>query len=355
MDKIKTKLFLFTKEVIDEKKKGFFLIFFKLFLRAISFFWFFYISIKNFLYDKKFFKPKKYSPFVISIGNIVAGGVGKTPFTIFLAKKLQDNHKIGIISRGYKSKNENKTLVVKKDDNYSFSEIGDEPLMMKNQLKDVVFIIGKDRKKALEEAEKLNLDIVLLDDGFQNRKIVKDLDVVVINAKDPFGKNYFLPRGYLRENKNSLKRADYIIVNNAFEKKDFEIEKELKKHSKAKIFFSKYIPSKFFTLSNIEKKIKETSKVAIFCSIANPSLFHKTIKDMGHVIVHELYLMDHEKIQKEKLFDFIKRSKEEGAEYIITTHKDAVKLDHNFKHDVEIIYVEIILKLISDKLFSLST
>jgi len=237
-------MIVFIKKIIDGEKKDFFSFLVKKLLFFFSLFFSSIVFIKNFLYDKKILKSKKVSPFVISIGNIVAGGSGKTPFTIYLAKKLMQDSNIAIASRGYKSKLENKISVIKKNDITTSEMIGDEPSEMRKKLKDIILLIGKDRKKTIDLAQDLNLDYVILDDGFQRRDLYKNIEVVLIDSKDPFGKNNSLPRGYLRESKKSLKRADYIVLNTTYNRDNLQsIENEINKYTDAeiiKIFYFKY-------------------------------------------------------------------------------------------------------------------
>ncbi|KKL78082.1 hypothetical protein LCGC14_2028390, partial [marine sediment metagenome] len=281
-------------------------------------------------------------------GNIVAGGTGKTPFTIFLAKKIIDKYKLAIISRGYKSIAENSSIVINKESKFLASEVGDETLLLKNHIKNASFFIGKDKLNSAKKASKMNFDIALIDDGFQYRKLKKDIEIVIINAIDPFGKNNFLPKGYLRENPKNLKRADFIVINNANSKIN-SLENEIKKYSNSPIMYSSLYPNKFLNLSKKEIKIDKNEKIAVFSAIANPNIFFKTIKDMGFQIVNSLYLLDHEKISKKKLDAFIKQSILKEAKFIVTTEKDAVKLNPNIKKNLQIIYLETHLKITHNK------
>lgn len=337
---LKNKLFLYTKDVIDGKKKNFFLSkildFLAIFFRFGSFF-------RNHLYNLNILKSKKVKCKVISIGNIVAGGVGKTPFTIFLAKMLMDKYRLAIISRGYKSKAESSSLVISKDSKFLASEVGDETLLMKNHL-NACFFVGKNKLKSAKKAALMGFDIAIVDDGFQYRKLKKDLEIVIINAFDPFGRNSFLPKGYLRESPDNLKRADFIVINNA-DSKISSLENEIKKYSRAPVIYSSLFPNKFLDLSKKEIKMNKNEHIAAFSAIANPSIFFKTLKDMGFQIVNSLYLLDHEKISRKKLRVFIEESILKGAKFILTTEKDAMKLNPNMKIDLQIIYLEIDLKI----------
>ncbi|MFA6119594.1 MAG: tetraacyldisaccharide 4'-kinase [Parachlamydiales bacterium] len=341
-NKIKTDLFFYVKEVIDKKRKNsfleFLLLFFSKFFEGV-------VSVKNFLFDKKILKAKKVNSTVISIGNIVAGGTGKTPFLILLYQKLYDKNKIAIVTRGYKSKFENSFTIVDKNSSLGSSEIGDEPFLLKNHLRDPHIFVGKNKYGSARKAAEMNFDVILIDDGFQYRKLHKDLEIILLNAKNPFGNNSFLPKGYLRENKKSLKRADYIVINNS-DHKLIRLEEEIRKYCDKPIIYVKPYANKFLDQQKKEYIIEERSKVAIFCGIANPNLFYKTIKDQGLEIVNFLFLLDHEKISAEQLDVFIKKSIENQAEYIITTEKDFVKLDPDINSQIPILFLDISLSVV---------
>ena len=333
-------MIVFIKKIIDGEKKDFFSFLVKKVLFFFSLFFSSVVFIKNFLYDRKLLKPKKVSPFVISIGNIVAGGTGKTPFTIYLAKKLMQDSNIAIASRGYKSKLENKISVIKKNDITTSEMIGDEPSEMRKKLKDIILLIGKDRKKTIDLAQDLNLDYVILDDGFQRRDLYKNIEVVLIDSKDPFGKNNSLPRGYLRESKKSLKRADYIVLNTTYNRDNLQsIENEINKYTDAEIIKIFYKPIGFFNHLDEKIEIKPKSKTVCFSGIANPDSFQKMISDLDIDILDFLKLPDHEKISYESLKSLFLKARELKADFIITTQKDMVKL--NLKNlEIPICYLD---------------
>ena len=339
---LKDKLFLYVKEVIDQKRQNFFLLgvlsFLSIFYRSLS-------SFRNLFYDLKLFKQVgAQKTKIISIGNIVAGGTGKTPFTIFLANKLALNNKIAIITRGYKSKYENKSLMIDKKSNFLKKDLPDEAMIFLQRVKNPSIFIGKKKHLSIKKTSALNFDIVLIDDGFQTRELKKDLEIVILNAKNPFGNNNFLPRGYLREAPKSLKRADFIVVNNA-KSKILDLEDKIKKYTKSPIIYTAPIANKFMDLYKKEIFIEKLSKVAIFSAIANGDLFYSIIKDLRFDIVNTLNLLDHSRISRQLLADFIQKSLKKDAKVIITTEKDAVKLDPNLKFDLPIVYLEIGLKI----------
>lgn len=331
----KEKVFFKVKNKI-EKKEGFFP-----FLYFLSFFYRFFIFFKNSLYDFKILKPKKADIFVVSIGNIVAGGAGKTPFCIFLANKLK---KIAIISRGYKSKREKKNTILNREilykKKYLAKDIGDEPFLLVNRTNCYV-LVGRDKVKSTFLAKDLNLSVAIVDDGFQTRKLKRDLDILVLNCKNLFSNEKFLPRGLLRDSKKRLKKADFIVLSNFYD--GFNL-REIKKYTSKIIGTSSFI----LNFENLEGKefLKLEKEIAIFSSIANPNIFKDSLKNLGYKVIDNLFLLDHSFFSKKLLKDFSKKAKEIGAKALVCSYKDAVKIDKNIKLDLPIFFTKQDLKIV---------
>jgi tetraacyldisaccharide 4'-kinase len=254
------------------------------FFAPFSFLWGAISVLRNFLYDRKWLRITKVDCPVVSIGNIVAGGTGKTPLVILLASQFTDK-RVAILSRGYKT--------------------ADEPLIFSRRLKHTKIYVGKDRAKLAKQACQEGAELILLDDGFQHRKLHRDFDCVILHGRDPYGRGHFLPWGFLRDHPSRLKQADAIFINEA-------------------PFSTSYIHLKVDV-----DHITDLSglKVAIFCGIAQPTLFKETVKKLGAKIVHEWILADHQKANKIEQFALV--SKKKGASVILCTEKDFVKLSRN--------------------------
>ena len=174
------------------------------------------IFIRNKLYDLNILKSKKAEGVeVICIGNIVAGGTGKTPAVQYFVKKyLNEGKKVGILSRGYKGKRKEDLLLVRNNKEIlaTSAESGDEAYLHALNLK-VPVAVSKDRYKgAVYLHDVCKVDIIIMDDGFQHRKLTKDKNIILIDATNPFGGNDYLPKGRLRESLESLKRADELRI-----------------------------------------------------------------------------------------------------------------------------------------------
>ena len=197
-----------TKLHYDKSAKGIFL------LDFASIFYGLASGLKNKLYDKGFLKPKKANAFVISVGNITTGGVGKTPVVSEIAKHIGE--KTAIISRGYGGKLDNKNINVFSDGEkiyYDAQMAGDEPFWLAQNTKGTVVITCKNRYAGAKYAvEKFGAKTIILDDGFQHRKLHRDLDIVLMDSKMGFGNEKLLPAGPLREGMEAFLRIDRLVV-----------------------------------------------------------------------------------------------------------------------------------------------
>ncbi len=299
--------------------------------------------IRRILYQNRGYKSKIK---IISVGNIVLGGVGKTPVVIFLAKYLtKKGYKVAVSHRGYKGKFEKKvTLISDFEKVFSFANLaGDESYLLAKKLKNIPVISGKNRKLAIKILEKKypNLDYIILDDSFQHFNVYHNLDIVVFNSDSPFGNGFVIPSGLLREPVFSLKYADIF-----FWKGDDNLPKKLLRFSKP-IISSYYIVDKCY----FENKKKcnydylKNKKIALISGIGNPLSFEKLIgKEFNNYIsiIHHFVFPDHYNYPKntiKKIKDFIKK---ENISYLLTTEKDFDKLKG---YDLPLIIISIKLEV----------
>jgi len=278
-------------------------------------------GIKNLLYDKNIMKPAKVGAYVISVGNLTTGGVGKTPVVAEIAKFLtMQGEKVAIISRGYGGKLSNKQVNLISDGNkiyYNANLAGDEPFWLAENTKAVV-ITSKNRIAASEYAIKeFGVTKIILDDGFQHRKLHRDLDIILSDSEKMFGNGCLLPAGPLREGKKSLNRADRLVIvskninhGNA-EKLKCKIEKELN----IKTVICKTEPDYAYNIKS-GKVLEHGNKAVAISAIGQPQQFYKFLKEYD--------------ITETKTFDdhhqYILSDFADIKENIITTEKDAVKM-----------------------------
>ena len=286
--------------------------------RALSYGFRLIVQGRNRLYERGFFSPKSTEVPVISVGNIVAGGTGKTPVTLLLAERLLKDVRVGIVSRGYLSEAEKRKepLLVSKGAGplYPPEKCGDEVFLLSSRLPEAIVVAGKDRIKAANMAAAAGAEVVILDDGMQHRRIARDIEIVVVNGHDPYGGGYFLPRGSLRDDPKRLREADLIVINGG-EEIENNLPQVVVENRPQKVFFS----------DGKEIDIAEKSCVGVFCGIANPDRFVQAVERMGCKVVETHFVADHRKIGNRELMNFSSRAKERGAELLLCTEKDAVK------------------------------
>lgn len=250
-----------------------------------SIFFLFITKIKKyFVYRKKFKIP------VICIGNIYIGGTGKTPLSIKIANEMKHKLKPAIIKKYYKSHADEHELIKKKF-NYLF--------------------LNSKRSNAIKEAEEEKFDVAILDDGFQDYSIKKDLSILCFNSKQLIGNGWIFPSGPLREDINSIKRAKIIVINGDKNKKFEEIVSKISRD--IKIFYSKYHPT------NINEF--RSKKILAFAGIGNPENFFDTLTNNGLDVKKTISYPDHYNFTKSELQKIVDISEKNNFE-ILTTEKD---------------------------------
>lgn len=310
----------------------------RFFLRGLSHLYGLGIACRHFAYDRKLAPQKGVDIPVISVGNIVFGGTGKTPLTLLIAQTLLQDAKIAILSRGYLSKNEN-SGGVRCEGILPYQEFGDEPSWLALKLPEVAVYVGKDRKKSAEVACKEGANLIILDDGMQHRKFKRDFEIVVIDAKDPLGQGHFLPRGFLRDSPKRLKTARLIVATNFVAKEAEELMKALAPYTQAPIVGMQLKPARDENLMG--------KKVGVFCAIGNPQRFIETVKSLGGEIVGQMFGADHTPFDKAKLDVFVYECKEKGAHFLVCTEKDKVKLPRGLQTALPIHPVKVALDIIT--------
>jgi tetraacyldisaccharide 4'-kinase len=291
------------------------------------------VRIRNRNYDGKMKKISRLNCKVISVGNITVGGTGKTPLVMTVAEWLRaEGRRVAILSRGH-GRNGRTPFVVSdgKEIQSNVSRTGDEPLMMARRLPDVPVIVGVDRSRAGRMATELfHPDILILDDGFQHRRVARDLDVVVLDATCPFGNGWLIPAGPLREPLSALKRADLVVLSRSDQVKDAERSLQaIRKWTDAPILMARHKPLDWFRLDTEEimplDHLRDQFCLA-FSGIGNPDSFERTIRSIGIQRMKALRFGDHHRYSK---WDFIKidqAAEKFGAMALITTEKDGVRL-----------------------------
>ena len=291
-------------------------------------------ALRLFLYRYGVFKQKKLQAKVISVGNITLGGTGKTPLVIYLAEKLKEkNKKVAILSRGYKRKKKKMVeLTQKTKRKINWEDVGDEPYLLARRLFDVPIMVSKHRNVSGDCAiQKYGIEFLILDDGFQHLKLFRNLDIVVIDSVNPFGNGRLLPAGTLREPLASLRRADVFVLTKTDQASNTdELVQILKRYNpKAPTVESIYQNrsiEKLFDGSSVTPKDVEDKKAFAFSGIGNPSSFENSLKQLKIQILKHQKFWDHFPYRKKDILALQEEAKSKGADFIITTEKDSVRI-----------------------------
>lgn len=259
---------------------------------------------------------------VISVGNITLGGTGKTSLVELIAKCLrQKGRKVAILSRGYKRKVT------------SYETMGDEPYMLQKRLIDVPVLADANRIRAAKTAIcDYGADTVILDDGFQQWRIKKDLEILTIDSTKPFGNRHMIPRGILRQPLSSLKRADIFVLTKTNLIADTQDIKSFLNqiNPSALIAESIHQPIGFYKIDKpnelLNTDIFQGKSVTLFSGIGDPDSFESLIRNLGIEIGLSLRFADHHNYSQKDLDNIVSRSKTKQTEAIITTEKDAARL-----------------------------
>lgn len=292
------------------------------------------VVLRSFLYGNSVLKSRVLPCRVISIGNITVGGTGKTPAVIQVAKVLQGQGKrVAVISRGYGRKNENEVLVVSDGKNVKTDTLvfGDEPVLIASSLPGVAVIVGADRHRAGQAAlDRFKPDVLILDDGYQHVRLKRDLNIVLIDADDPFGSGRLFPAGILREPLQALARADVVLITRADTGRDLAaVRRVVGRHTAAPVFTASHVPTGVKDIRAGGERplssLRGTSLLA-FSGIARPQSFFSLLRELGARIRKEVPFPDHYPFRPEDLDRIQRMAREAAADMIITTEKDAVRL-----------------------------
>ena len=328
------------------------------------------VVIRRFLYDVRILRDRTIGVQVIAIGNLTVGGTGKTPVVEKFARELKDQGRnVAILSRGYRSRPKPITiqlldrLMLRADttpprvvsDGKSLlldSEMaGDEPYMLASNLKDVVVLVDKDRvKSGLYAIEHFGCDTLLLDDGFQYWRLRgRRHDIVLVDCQAPFGNEFLLPRGTLREPPRHLARASTIFITKS-DDNTAELRKRIKRlNPEAAIVECVHRPLFFedvFSGARHGLDLIQGRRVASLSGIAFPQSFEQSLVKLGGELVYSKRFADHHRFTQQEVLNVINRSKKRQAELIVTTQKDAVRFPKLDRRDLPIYFMRVEIQII---------
>ena len=289
------------------------------------------------LYRRGLVRVREIDVPIISVGNLTIGGTGKTPLVEWVADRLAAaNRRVCILTRGYGRANPKQRVIVSNGVEIlsSAEQAGDEAFFLAERLKGRAAVISDaDRvSAALWAIENLGSEVFILDDGFQNLGLARNLDLVTIDATNPWGNRRLLPAGILRESPGELARADCIVLTRADESDQIrELESEINNLSKGRPVFRSRMrilglrPVGAVVVRLSAEEIK-TSTAAAFCGIGNPQSFFAQLRGDGYKLGHVQIFRDHHVYTQTDLDRIVRAAIAAGAEVLLTTAKDEVKL-----------------------------
>lgn len=286
--------------------------------------------------NKIIIKQYRSSLKVVCIGNLTAGGSGKTPVAIAVGKKLQKRGiKFAFLSSGYKGQGRN---FAKVDKDSLASEVGDEPILL-SEVADTY--VTDNRVVAIKKLEEMDYEVVVLDDGLQNNSLHKDYKIVVVDGLTKFGNGLLLPAGPLRQPVTSgLKGADKILVVGGA---DNQMRLLLQKNRNI---------SKVTEAEIVAKNHKKLQKgpVIAFCGLAYPEKFFGFLKKLDFEVVEAIEYSDHHDYKNEELQVLLQKSEEKDA-ILLTTKKDWVKFKSEFRKKINFLEIELVIEDFIDEIF----
>jgi len=283
---------------------------------------------------------------VISVGNLTVGGTGKTPAVIAIAEEAKKRGYLPcVLTRGYRGKAEGPCFVSKGEGPLlGADEAGDEALLMAERLRGVPVVKCRDRYEggmfAIQHLQSPVSHLpshllFILDDGFQHRRLYRDIDILLIDSTDPFGNRRLLPTGRLREPLKEIGRADIIVLTKVQKEPagpyavDADLTTEVRKYNPdAPIYRSEHIASGLSTLSgrNVPLDVLAGKSVLAFCGIGSPSSFRKTLLKTGTEVREFMAFADHHAYDNRDLKRIMAKAGECNADWIVTTEKDIMRL-----------------------------
>ncbi len=355
----------FVKDVIYNKRQDKYARKLSRFFYLLSLPYYGIVYLRTKAYQRRWFRSQHLGCVVIVVGNLTVGGTGKTPIVEKLARALHHcGRKVTVLSRGYKSKKEGilkkfwRWLIhsescppkVVSDGQKCFlsSQIaGDEPYLLAKNLPNISVVVDKDRVKAGRYAiQNFDSDTLILDDGFQYFQLRGTFYILLIDATNPFGNGSVLPRGILREPLRHMYRAQFIFITKSDQvapERIQALQRFIRRYNiKAPIFPCVHSPKYLQEVNGLQQlalKQLRGVKIAVMSGIASPKTFEQFLENEEASIVYCKHFMDHHNYTKDDIKEFFNEAKNLGAHWVVTTEKDAVRLEHFGKFALPFYYL----------------
>lgn len=367
-------------EIINGKRRDGFARYFRMFLFLLSRAYRNIVQLRLSLYTSQVFRQRVFGCFVVSVGNLTTGGTGKTPVVELISRTLAERGKhVAILSRGYRSKSQpvwhrlkglftgNPEIVPPKvvSDGRQVlldsRQAGDEPFMLARNLlatdkrDGVMVIVDKDRFKGGTYATRKGADILVLDDGFQYLRLRPWINILLVDSTNPFHNHEMLPCGMLREPIKNIRRADFIFLTKSNGQASLRhLRAFLKRHNpNAPIIECNHIPQYLQNVADTGDSHPlewlAGRKVAALSAIAVPEAFENYLTELGGVIVCRRHFADHHRYHPEELAKFCEEAREQGAEVLMTTEKDAVRMTHLPENSLPFYFLRVEIKILDGK------
>ncbi len=332
------------------------------------------VQLRLWMYENRVLRNRAIGCLVVSIGNLTCGGTGKTPVVEIFAKTLsKKGRKVAILSRGYRSKDK-RTLLDKLREKFSSKkneipprvvsdgknlllnsmEAGDEPYMLANNLRNVCVIVDKDRvKSGLHAIDEFHVDTLVLDDGFQYLRLKSHINILLVDSTSPFDNHHTLPRGLMREPIKNIRRADYVFLTKSDGSPRLRhLKAFIRKHNRrAEIIECCHCPQYLQDVFNSGERYPldylKGRKVASLSAIANPASFNGFLLKHGAELVLKRHYADHHRYREQEVINFVNDAKAAGAELIMTTEKDAVRIPRLDRRDLPLLFLRIEIDILS--------
>lgn len=327
-------------------------------LLLLSLFYNWGVGLRLWAYRRGIFRSNTLPVFVISIGNLTVGGTGKTPAVEMLAKwALAQSYRPAVLSKGYGGRFTGNVLEVSDGAEIKTTPkvSGDEPYLLAKALPGVPVIVSKTRYRGgLWACKKFLSNFLILDDGFQHLELERNVNIALLDASNPFGNGFSLPRGPMREPAEQLKRADVCIITRygRDERRGEAVRLLENRFPNLPFFVSDHVPTGvvFPTMGQVlDLRALEGKRVVGFAGIAHPDSLKDTLKELGAELVHFQAFGDHHRYTSADIAGLLERRKAFGADYVVTTSKDWVKLESRDIRAGKIGYVAIEFTLLKDE------
>ena len=346
----------FWREIVDGQRRGIIASCLRSVLVFLSFFYRLAVCARNKAYDLGILPRRRLPHPVISVGNLVAGGTGKTPCVRFLAAELQKRGmRVAVLSRGYGAvRRPHRPPLLVSDGTrilHTATEAGDETVMLAKSLGTAIVIADPNRLRAgMMAAREFTVDCFILDDGFQHRELHRDLDILLLDCDRPFTNGRLLPAGPLREPERNVSRADLLIITRCESTPSQKLREKLRTvNARATIFSARNEATWLVEIESGATRDPHSlrgKRIAAFSAIGRPDDFEKTLSSLGAILSSRRAFPDHHFFDRREIEEIIAGASRCGAEAIVTTAKDAVRLPATLSSPIPFFYLDIEMRIV---------